>query len=200
MRTKLPQRLEQFRNYCGLTKIARCGFPWEKTTKRPITSRIPCSAALAENNYVRLSSQKVACSSVFPSTSTGNPGSVCTNCKTALAGVVVFLIAFLIAANPRTALAHAVLVSSKPQKNATVSGPDITINLKYNTRVDGGRSTLSLLKPDGTVERLGGLTQPLPDVVSVTGHGLAKGAYVLRWQVLSSDGHITRGEVPFQVQ
>src|SRR5271157_4257536 len=27
--------LEQFRNYCGLKKIARCGFPWEKTTKRP---------------------------------------------------------------------------------------------------------------------------------------------------------------------
>jgi copper resistance protein C len=163
MRNKLPQRLEQFRNYCVLTKIARCGFPWEKTTKRSITS-------------------------------------VYAHCQTALAGVIVFLIAILIAASPRTALAHAVLVSSKPQKNATVSGPDITINLKYNSRVDGGRSALSLLKPDGTVERLGGLTQPLPDVVAVTGHGLAKGAYVLRWQVLSSDGHITRGEVPFQVQ
>ena len=30
--------LEQFRNYCGLKKIARCGFPWEKTTKRPVAS------------------------------------------------------------------------------------------------------------------------------------------------------------------
>jgi hypothetical protein len=30
--------LEQFRNYCGLIKIARCGFPWEKTTKRAATS------------------------------------------------------------------------------------------------------------------------------------------------------------------
>jgi hypothetical protein len=30
--------LRQFRNYCGLIKIARCGFPWKKTTKRPITS------------------------------------------------------------------------------------------------------------------------------------------------------------------
>jgi hypothetical protein len=34
---------------------------------------------------VRLSSRKVACSSVFPTTSTGNPGSVCTNCETAYA-------------------------------------------------------------------------------------------------------------------
>jgi hypothetical protein len=30
--------LRQFRNYCGLIKIARCGFPWEKTTKRPVAS------------------------------------------------------------------------------------------------------------------------------------------------------------------
>jgi copper resistance protein C len=115
------------------------------------------------------------------------------------AGAMVVLIAALMAAAPRRALAHAVLVSSTPQRNAAVIGPDITINLKYNSRVDGGRSALSLLKPDGTVERISGLTQPLPDVVSASSHGLAKGAYVLRWQVLSSDGHITRGEVPFRI-
>jgi methionine-rich copper-binding protein CopC len=28
---------------------------------------------------------------------------------------------------------------------------------------------------------------------------LAAGAYRLRWQVLASDGHITRGEIPFTV-
>jgi methionine-rich copper-binding protein CopC len=113
--------------------------------------------------------------------------------------VILFVVALLAASAP-TALAHAVLVSSTPQKNAAVSGPDITINLKYNSRVDGARSSLSLLKPDGTVERIGTPAQPAPDVLSATGHGLAKGAYVLRWQVLATDGHITRGEVPFQVQ
>jgi copper resistance protein C len=113
--------------------------------------------------------------------------------------VILFVIA-LLAASSRPALAHAVLVNSTPQKNAAVSGPDITINLKYNSRVDGARSTLSLLKPDGTVERIGTPAQRAPDVLSATGHGLAKGAYVLRWQVLATDGHITRGEVPFQVQ
>ena len=113
--------------------------------------------------------------------------------------VILFVIA-LLAASSRPALAHAVLVSSTPQKNTAVSGPDITINLKYNSRVDGARSTLSLLKPDGTVEKIGAPAQVAPDVLSATGHGLAKGAYVLRWQVLATDGHITRGEVPFQVQ
>jgi copper resistance protein C len=103
-------------------------------------------------------------------------------------------------ASPRRALAHAVLLSSTPQKNAFVSGPDITINLKYNSRVDAARSTLTLLKPDGTIEKIATPAQPAPDVLSATGRGLTKGAYVLRWQVLAGDGHITRGEVPFQVQ
>jgi methionine-rich copper-binding protein CopC len=117
-----------------------------------------------------------------------------------VAGVIVFLVAAWLAVSPRMALAHAVLLTSTPQKNAAVNGPDITISLKYNSRVDGARSSLTLLKPDGSVERIGALTQPLPDTLSATGHKLAKGAYVLRWQVLSSDGHITRGEVPFQVE
>ena len=112
----------------------------------------------------------------------------------------VVLLLVLLAAGPRLALAHAVLVSSTPHKDAAVSGPDIAINLKYNSRVDGARSSLTLLKPDGSVEKIGALTQPLPDTLSAIGHKLAKGAYVLRWQVLSSDGHITRGEVPFQVE
>jgi methionine-rich copper-binding protein CopC len=116
------------------------------------------------------------------------------------ASAVILFVVALLAASSRPALAHAVLVSSTPQKNAAVSGPDITINLKYNSRIDGARSTLSLLKPDGTVEKIGAPAQVAPDVLSATGHGLAKGAYVLRWQVLATDGHITRGEVPFQVQ
>lgn len=116
-----------------------------------------------------------------------------------LTAAIVFILA-LLAVSPRRAMAHAVLLSSTPQKNAVVSGPEIAISLRYNSRVDGARSTLTLLKPDGAVETISGITQPRPDVVSATGHVPAKGAYVLRWQVLSSDGHITRGEVPFRVK
>src|ERR1700749_1077499 len=110
-----------------------------------------------------------------------------------IAGFLSLFIALLLAAAPRAAFAHAVLLSSTPQKNAAVSGPDITISLKYNSRIDGARSSLSLLKPDGTIEKIGTPAQQAPDTLSATSHGLAKGAYVLRWQVLASDGHITRG-------
>jgi copper resistance protein C len=116
-----------------------------------------------------------------------------------IAGVILLLVITALA-SPRIALAHAVLLSSTPQKNGSVSGPDITINLKYNSRVDGARSSLSLLKPDGTVEKIETPAQLAPDVLSATSRGLSKGTYVLRWQVLAGDGHITRGEVPFQVQ
>src|ERR1700722_6490411 len=116
------------------------------------------------------------------------------------AGVGILLLTVLMGVGPRLALAHAGLLNPPPQKNAAVTGPDVTINLKYNSRVDGARSTLSLLKPDGTVEKIGTPAQPAPDVLSATGHGVVKGAYILRWQVLATDGHITRGEVPFQVQ
>ena len=30
--------LKHFRNYSGPIRVARCGFPWEKTTKRPVAS------------------------------------------------------------------------------------------------------------------------------------------------------------------
>jgi hypothetical protein len=37
-RTERTLFLQHFRNYCGAIKVARCGFPWEKTTKRPVAS------------------------------------------------------------------------------------------------------------------------------------------------------------------
>ncbi len=65
-------------------KIARSGFPWEKTTKRSLAPPDFLRAALTEGHEVRLSSRKAACNSKAPPTSTGNPGSVFTNCETAV--------------------------------------------------------------------------------------------------------------------
>jgi methionine-rich copper-binding protein CopC len=101
---------------------------------------------------------------------------------------------------PRVALAHAVLVSSQPGVNSTVPGPKIAVLLKYNSRVDIEHSTLTLLTPEGRVEKVAIESEPEPGLLSAKLTGLVKGAYVLRWQVLATDGHITRGKVPFQVK
>jgi hypothetical protein len=59
------------------------------TTKGDVAPPDFLRAALTEGNHVRLSSRKAACSSMAPPSSTGNPGSVYTNCETAGATFIV---------------------------------------------------------------------------------------------------------------
>ncbi len=97
------------------------------------------------------------------------------------------------------AAAHAVLLESTPSLKSAVSGPDVPIKLRFNVRIDALRSRLTLIHPDGSAQALE-ISKPAPaDTLSAEATGLAAGAYRLRWQVLASDGHITRGEIPFTV-
>lgn len=97
------------------------------------------------------------------------------------------------------ALAHALLVASTPSIHGTVHGPGLAIDLKFNSRVDGVRSQLTLVLPGGTTNALPLDTQPAP--AELASHAnLQPGAYTLRWQAVAADGHITRGEIPFKVQ
>jgi methionine-rich copper-binding protein CopC len=105
---------------------------------------------------------------------------------------------FLLTARPGHA--HAILMAATPAANATVSGPDLEIHLRFNSRIDGARSHLSLVLPDKHVRALTLDPQPTPAELTAPVRELAPGAYRLRWQVLAADGHITRGEVPFQVK
>lgn len=98
----------------------------------------------------------------------------------------------------RMALAHAHLLSSSPQANATVQGPNVSIDLKFNSRVDSTRSHLDLVMPDGSVKSLSVGASGDAELGAHT--TLAPGKYTIRWQALSTDGHITRGEIPFIVR
>jgi len=66
-------------------------------------------------------------------------------------------------------------------------------------RIDAARSRLTLVDPDGSSQPLEISAQDPPNTISAQAKGLRPGAYRLRWQVLASDGHITRGEIPFTV-
>jgi copper resistance protein C len=111
----------------------------------------------------------------------------------------VVLTTLLLAAIAQPLWAHAVLMESTPKLNSTVKGPDVPVWLRFNARVDGGRSRLHLLTPDGTRQSLEGVKQPTSDTLSTNVRGLKPGAYKLQWQVLASDGHISRGEIAFTV-
>ena len=96
--------------------------------------------------------------------------------------------------------AHAVLMEATPSANASVPGPDIAVQLRFNSRIDAARSRLSIVPPGRGVRPLPLAPQASPETLNSRLTGLASGMYLLRWQVLSADGHITRGEVPFQIK
>lgn len=101
---------------------------------------------------------------------------------------------------PKLALAHAVLVASTPAAHATVKGPSVAVHLKFNSRIDGTHSRLYLVNSSGKVQPLTLTSQDSPDTLAAQSVNVTAGGYTIRWQALASDGHITRGEIPFVVE
>lgn len=108
----------------------------------------------------------------------------------------VLVVPFAVALGSAAAHAHAVLLSSEPPANGTVVPGAITFILRFNSRIDRARSRANLMGANGenvvlTISPAG------PDDTLQIPLIAPPGANTLRWQVLATDGHITRGEVPF---
>lgn len=110
------------------------------------------------------------------------------------------LLMILVAGVTQVCWAHAILMDSTPKINSTVSGPDIDITLRFNVRIDGGRSRVLLVAPDGSSSALTLAKQEKPAILQMHASGLKPGAYKLQWKVLASDGHMSNGDVPFTVK
>jgi methionine-rich copper-binding protein CopC len=98
-----------------------------------------------------------------------------------------------------TAGAHAIIVESTPKMNEVVAGPVLDIKLRFNVRIDGDRSKLTLIFADGAAHPVDLARQAAPDSLTASVSHLLPGSYKLHWQVLANDGHITQGDIPFQV-
>ena len=112
----------------------------------------------------------------------------------------LLLILVLLAGAAPICLAHAVLMESTPKINSTVQGPDLDITLRFNVRVDGSRSRILLLAYDGRSTALAIAKQSKPNILQTHASRLKAGAYKLQWNVLASDGHMSKGDVPFTVK
>ena len=110
-----------------------------------------------------------------------------------------FFLVLAMVSGPGTAAAHAIIVAAVPAAGSTVTGPDIDLTFTFNVRVDQERSTLLLTAPDGNTTPLAVLPSDNPAVLSAHLTGLKAGGYSVRWQVLATDGHITRGDIGFTV-
>jgi methionine-rich copper-binding protein CopC len=98
---------------------------------------------------------------------------------------------------PFSAFGHAILMQSAPSPNQVVDGKNVAIELHFNSRIDGKRSRLSLVDPAGKQHALE-IEQRASDSLVSHAADLPPGAYILQWQILAEDGHITRGEVRFR--
>lgn len=100
---------------------------------------------------------------------------------------------------PGNASAHAILLQSQPAANTSVAAGKLDMTFRYNSRIDRARSRLTLISPDRHEAVLKIMPAGSPDVLQTSVELTSPGAYVVRWQVLAVDGHITRGDVPFTV-
>lgn len=99
-----------------------------------------------------------------------------------------------------SAMAHTIVTEAIPTVGSIAIGPDVAIKLRLNSRIDHQRSRLTLTLPDGTTRDVPIDRDTAPGFLTGTATGLAPGEYSVRWQVLSIDGHITRGDIPFSVR
>lgn len=105
----------------------------------------------------------------------------------------------LLIAGAAPAWAHAVIMSANPTADQHVVAGKLAIRIEFNSRIDKARSRLQVMLPAGDKADVPIDRDGEPNIVTGTTRELAPGAYVLRWQVLAVDGHITRGDIPFVV-
>jgi copper resistance protein C len=106
----------------------------------------------------------------------------------------------VLAAMPVMAHAHAALTSSTPAANQTVSRGPLHFLLRFSSRIDGARSTVMLEDAHGATRSLVLASPDTQDALEGDAGTLQPGQYKLEWQALATDGHITRGQIPFEVR
>ncbi|MGH8598090.1 MAG: copper resistance CopC family protein [Gammaproteobacteria bacterium] len=95
--------------------------------------------------------------------------------------------------------AHAIVVAAEPAANSVVHSPEFTIDLKFNSRIDRSRSRLALIDANGRSCRLELISLAPSDRMQAHASHVVPGRYRLEWVVLSTDGHITRGNLKLEV-
>jgi copper resistance protein C len=113
--------------------------------------------------------------------------------------LIVFVMCFALIV-PENVSAHAVIVSARPAMNSEVPQGEIELSLHFNSRIDAERSQLILQRPDGSRVSVPQGLATEPNVLKGNASVTMAGPWKLHWQVLSVDGHITRGEIVFSVR
>ncbi len=105
-----------------------------------------------------------------------------------------------VALTPLAVQAHAIVVTARPAMGATVTPGKLDVRIDFNSRIDAKLSRLRLQRPDGSEVSVPLTTGREGNVLAGSAEVTQDGRWKVLWQVLSLDGHITRGEVMFSVR
>jgi methionine-rich copper-binding protein CopC len=103
---------------------------------------------------------------------------------------------------PVLAWAHAYLVKSIPARRAILFKAPVRIQLWFNERLEPRFSTLSVTDSSGKRVDLDNskVADEDPKQLSVEVRSLPAGVYVIKFRVLSVDGHVVEDQFPFTIR
>jgi methionine-rich copper-binding protein CopC len=116
-------------------------------------------------------------------------------------GVLKGLLLCMVLVAPSCAWAHASLVKSVPAQRAVLDRPPAKIQLWFSERLEARFSSFSLLDGNGNAVEFGAVALDPDDPKSLSAEirALPPGRYLVRFRVLSTDGHVTQNEFAFTI-
>ena len=101
---------------------------------------------------------------------------------------------------PRLADAHALVLESSPRADEVLRAAPPRVLLRFNSRIEGKLSGITVTGPEGRPIPLPvAAPEGAPNELSALVPPLPPGRYLVRWKVLSADGHVTQGALRFTV-
>ncbi len=95
---------------------------------------------------------------------------------------------------------HAIVMESSPSDGQVLMAPPSRLVIRFNSRIVHALSRVILVGPDRHEIhlQLSNAGSPVPDRLVLPLPTLTPGTYAVQWQVLSEDGHLTRGSFSFK--
>src|SRR5205807_7547408 len=112
----------------------------------------------------------------------------------------LFIAAFAALALPASAFAHASIQKESPRFAQRLASSPRQVAIRFDQSVDALPKAIVVLTPDG--KNVAGAPRAVPAKREIVASlpRLPKGAYTVRWQALSNDGHIVSGVYTFGVR
>jgi copper resistance protein C len=116
--------------------------------------------------------------------------------------MIRWIAAFLFLLAPATLLAHAYLVKSVPAQRAVLFRAPAKIQLWFNERLEPRYSAITVSDSDGKTVDLGepAVSAEDPKQLAASIKPLPAGRYIVKYRVLSVDGHVVQDQFSFIVK